>query len=71
VVDTTGAGDAFTGALAASLGEGRAMTEALRRGLAAGACAVTKEGAQTSMPHSDAIEAMLQRADDTANAESD
>ena len=71
VVDTTGAGDAFIGALAASLAEGRSMTDALRRGLAAGACAVTKEGAQTSMPHRDAIEAMLQRADDTANAESD
>jgi ribokinase len=71
VVDTTGAGDAFTGALAASLAEGRSMMDALRRGLAAGGWAVTKEGAQASMPHREAIEAMVRRLEDTMNAESD
>jgi ribokinase len=46
VVDTTGAGDAFCGALAAALAGGANHTEALRAAVAAGAEAVTWPGAQ-------------------------
>ena len=48
VVDTTGAGDAFTGALAASLGEGHDLLTAVRFGVRAGSYAVTRAGAQAS-----------------------
>ncbi|GLZ80206.1 ribokinase [Actinorhabdospora filicis] len=51
VVDTTGAGDCFTGALATAIAEGRPMEEALRWATAAGALAVQKTGATTSLPH--------------------
>jgi ribokinase len=50
VVDTTGAGDAFTAALAVALGEGKSLKEASLFASAAGALAVTKFGAQPSMP---------------------
>ena len=50
VVDTISAGDAFSGALAVALGEGRCMKDAIRYGAAAGALAVTKRGVQTAMP---------------------
>ena len=50
VVDTVSAGDAFSGALAAALGAGQSMQEAVRYGAAAGALAVTKRGVQTAMP---------------------
>lgn len=46
VVDTTGAGDAFCGALAAALADGADDDAALRAALAAGARAVRHEGAQ-------------------------
>jgi ribokinase len=46
VVDTTGAGDAFCGALAAALAAGASDEEALQRAVAAGAEAVTRPGAQ-------------------------
>jgi ribokinase len=46
VVDTTGAGDAFTAALTVSLLEGRPRQEALERACAAGAEATTRLGAQ-------------------------
>lgn len=46
VVDTTGAGDAFCGALAAALAGGADREAALDAALAAGAAAVTHEGAQ-------------------------
>jgi ribokinase len=49
-VDTTAAGDAFSGALGASLARGASLPEALGRGLAAGALAVTVRGASTSLP---------------------
>jgi ribokinase len=50
VVDTTGAGDAFCGALAAALSRDCSLLEAAKIGVAAGAVAVTKSGAQPSMP---------------------
>ena len=46
VVDTTGAGDAFCGALAAALARGDGREEALDAALAAGAAAVRHPGAQ-------------------------
>jgi ribokinase len=46
VVDTTGAGDAFCGALAAALAAGADRPTALEAALAAGAAAVRHEGAQ-------------------------
>jgi ribokinase len=58
-VDTTAAGDAFTGALGASLARGASLPEALQRGLAAGALAVTVRGASPSLPTAAAIDAFL------------
>jgi ribokinase len=49
-VDTTGAGDTFTAALTVALVEGQAPVEALQFACAAGAVAVTKMGAQPSLP---------------------
>lgn len=49
-VDSTAAGDAFSGALAAALAEGVDIEEALRWANAAGACAVTRLGAEPSLP---------------------
>ena len=46
VVDTTGAGDAFCGALAAALARGEEREPALRAALSAGAAAVRHAGAQ-------------------------
>jgi ribokinase len=50
VVDTTGAGDAFNGALAVAVAERRAMVEELRFACGAGALACTRRGAQPSLP---------------------
>jgi ribokinase len=58
-VDTTAAGDAFSGALGAGLASGAPLPEALRRGLAAGALAVTVRGASPSLPTAEAIGAFL------------
>jgi ribokinase len=49
-VDTTGAGDTFCGVLAAFLDEGTDMRAALTRAAVAGSLAVTKAGAQPSVP---------------------
>ncbi len=49
-VDTTGAGDAFVGALAAKLAEGTTLREAVSYAVFAGAVAATREGAQGSLP---------------------
>lgn len=59
VVDTTGAGDTFCGALAVALGEGQAPEAALRFASAAGALAVTRPGAQPSLPTRAQVEALL------------
>ena len=58
-VDTVAAGDAFNGAMAIALSEARSLEEAVRWGSAAGALAVTKVGAQDSMPTRDAVLALL------------
>jgi len=50
VVDTTGAGDTFTAALATGLAAGRDAKEALEFACAAGALATTRRGAQPSCP---------------------
>lgn len=49
-VDTVAAGDAFNGAFAVALAEGKSLPEALRWGAIAGSLAVTKPGAQSSLP---------------------
>ncbi|MFB9837491.1 ribokinase [Actinoallomurus acaciae] len=50
VVDTTGAGDAFTGALCLRLAHGYDLATAARFAARVGAAAVRKAGAQTSFP---------------------
>ncbi|WP_085033423.1 PfkB family carbohydrate kinase [Ensifer aridi] len=50
VVDKTGAGDAFMGAFAAALAEGRPPLEAARWGVAASSFSVGRAGAQASYP---------------------
>ncbi|MCY4435280.1 MAG: ribokinase [bacterium] len=59
VVDPTGAGDAFCGALGVALAEGLALIEAVRFANAAGALAVATPGAQPSMPTRSAVESLL------------
>ncbi len=49
-VDTVGAGDAFNGALAVALAEGRTLVEAAAWACVAGALAVTQPGAQGGLP---------------------
>lgn len=49
-IDSTAAGDAFNGALACSLAEGRSLEDAVVFANAAGALATTKRGAQESLP---------------------
>nr|WP_070960003.1 ribokinase [Hyphomonas sp. Mor2] len=59
VVDTTGAGDTFCGALAVALAEGQVPEQALRFASAAAALAVTRAGAQPSLPKREQVEALL------------
>jgi ribokinase len=49
-IDTTAAGDAFNGGLAAALHEGLSLHQAVVWGAAAGALTATKLGAQASLP---------------------
>lgn len=58
VVDSTGAGDAFCGALAASMAQGLDMMRALRRASIAGSLACARPGAVPSLP---ALRAILDR----------
>ena len=49
-VDTTAAGDCFTASFALALSKGESVEEAIRFGQKASAIAVTRKGAQTSIP---------------------
>lgn len=62
VVDTTGAGDCFVGALAAKLADGATPVDAARYAGAASACAIEKLGAAPSMPTAKEVAARLARA---------
>jgi ribokinase len=55
VVDTVGAGDAFSGAFAAALAGGASEEDAVRQALAAGALACSRAGGLPSMPWRDEI----------------
>jgi len=54
-VDTTAAGDIFTGALSAELARGRHLLDAIEFGVAAGSLAVTRKGAASSAPRREEI----------------
>lgn len=58
-VDTTGAGDAFNGALAVALAEGAGAAEALRFANAAAALSVTRRGTSASMATRAEVDAAL------------
>ncbi|MDD3924969.1 MAG: ribokinase [Erysipelotrichaceae bacterium] len=51
VVDTTGAGDTFNGALAVALTSGKSLRESIIFGQKAASVAIGKMGAQTAMPY--------------------
>jgi ribokinase len=59
VLDTTAAGDAFTGALAVAIVEGRSLVDATRFANAAGALCCESFGAQPALPTRDAVEKLL------------
>jgi ribokinase len=61
-IDTTAAGDAFNGGLAAALAAGLELDGAIDWAMAAGALAVTKAGAQPSLPGRSELLAVLQQA---------
>lgn len=58
-VDTTGAGDCFTGTLAAALDAGADPARAMRRAAAAAAIQVTRPGAAQAMPSAAEVDAFL------------
>lgn len=59
VVDGTAAGDAFRAALAVAIGEKQSLQNGLRLASAAGALAVSRKGAEPSLPHRKDCEALL------------
>lgn len=59
VVDTTGAGDTFTGYFIAGLTEGLPVPEILRRASMASALAVSRQGAAVSIPTKDEVDKAL------------
>ncbi len=61
VVDTIGAGDTFTGALAAALARGLLLPQAMAMANAAAALSVQGRGAIAGMPGRDAVAAFLAR----------
>jgi ribokinase len=61
VVDTTAAGDAFIGGLAVGLLNGKSLEDAVQYACACGALAVTKFGAQPSLPTAKDVNKIIKR----------
>lgn len=61
VVDTTAAGDAYNGGFAVSVAQGRSLLEAARYASYVGALAVTKFGAQSSLPSQSEVNQFIAR----------
>ncbi len=61
-VDTTGAGDAFSGGLAAAIAEGKDILQAVKFATCTAALSVTKVGTAPSMPFRNEIEALIKKA---------
>ncbi len=59
VVDTTGAGDAFSGTLSVAIADGLSLEEAVWRANAAGALTVTRLGTMLVMPTRQEVDAFL------------
>ena len=62
VVDSTAAGDAFLGAMAAGLADNLVAGQAVKQGCAAGALACTRAGAAPSLPSKEALSTLLENA---------
>lgn len=62
VVDTTAAGDAFSGALAVALSQGKTIDEAVDFANIAGTLTVMKKGAQASLPTLKDIQDFIERS---------
>jgi ribokinase len=58
VVDTTGAGDTFSGVLAAAIAEGLDLEAAARRAVMAASASVRARGARAGMPRREELEAL-------------
>jgi ribokinase len=60
-VDSTGAGDAFTGALAVGLAEGSSIVDAVDLAQATAALSVRSEGARSGMPSRESVEEIIEK----------
>ena len=69
-VDTTAAGDTYCGALCVALSEGRDIVAAAGFATAASAIAVTRPGAQESIPTRDEVDKAMESADDRCTSPS-
>lgn len=58
-VDTTGAGDTFSGAFAVGVAEGKTLKDSIRFANVAAGLSVMKKGAQTGMPYRHEVELLL------------
>ena len=67
-IDTTGAGDAFSGALAALLAAGRSIEDAVRGAVVAAGLSTTVPGAREGMPTLAELEAGIRAADDSSRS---
>lgn len=62
VVDTTAAGDSFSGAVALALSQGKSIDEAVDFGNIVGTLTVTKKGAQTSLPTMEEVDLFIKNS---------
>ncbi len=66
VVDTTGAGDTFTGYFLHSIASGKTLSDALRTASAASAIAVSRKGAAPSIPTAEEVSNFLKEKENRA-----